>query len=187
MLVKNENFFIYIKNDNISILIISKKDVLKQNYRNNRLQIDKELENLDNNRLQIDKERKNLDNKKSHHIHINNYLQIQKKLNILYIEKDILNNYALGHSKEKLTKEQYEEYTTNGVNIGSFCYLATEKDKNNTCAICTSDFEIEEEILILHCKHMYHTNCINEWILHKPNCPYCRCIVKTIKEECVLS
>ena len=43
MLVKNENFFIYIKNDKMSILIISKKDVLKQNYRNNRLQIDKEL------------------------------------------------------------------------------------------------------------------------------------------------
>jgi hypothetical protein len=155
----------------MSILIISKKDVLKQNYRNNRLQIDKELENLDN-------------NKKSHHI---NYLQIQKKLNILYREKDILNNYALGHSKEKLTKEEYEEYTTNGINIGSFCYLATEKEKNNTCAICTSEFEIEEEILILHCKHIYHTNCINEWILHKPNCPYCRCIVKTIQEECVLS
>ena len=96
MLVKNENFFIYIKNDKMSILIISKKDVLKQNYRNNRLQIDKELENLDNNRLQIDKERKNLDNKKSHHIHINNYLQIYPYISGLFgislFNKELINN-----------------------------------------------------------------------------------------------
>jgi hypothetical protein len=171
----------------MSILIISKKDVLVQKYRRNRLQIDEELNKQHYNILQKKRERENNEPLKGSREQFDNFLQIHDKLQILYAEKNLLNNYALGHSKEKLTKEQYEEYTTNGKNIGSFCYLATTSEQNNTCAICTSDFEIDEEILILHCKHIYHTNCINEWILHNPNCPYCRCDVKTIKDECVLS
>jgi len=150
----------------MSIVTISNKDITIAKYRHNK--------------LQISEEQKKYKNVKT----VNDFLDINKKLEILNNKKELLNNYALGHSKDKLTKKQYEEFTTNGLNIGSFSYLVTDEEKNNTCVICSLDLEINEEILILHCKHMYHTNCISKWVLLNPTCPYCRCIVNTHKQEC---
>ena len=150
----------------MSIVTISNKDIIIANYRYNRLQISIE-----------EKKYKNVKT-------VNDFLDINKKLEILNKKKELLNNYAAAHSKDKLTKKQYEEFTSNGLNIGSFYYLVTNEEKNNTCVICTLNFEINEEILILHCKHMYHTKCITKWVLHNPTCPYCRCIINTHKQEC---
>ena len=54
-------------------------------------------------------------------------MDINKKLEILNKKKELLNNYAAAHSKDKLTKKQYEEFTSNGLNIGSFYYLVTNE------------------------------------------------------------
>ena len=47
-------------------------------------------------------------------------------------------------------------------------------DKNNHCSICLEDFNSEKEIVFLDCKHIYHMECIIEWINKDPSCPLCR-------------
>lgn len=47
-------------------------------------------------------------------------------------------------------------------------------DSDKTCSICLEDFCSEKEIIILDCKHIYHSDCIIEWINKDTSCPLCR-------------
>ena len=47
-------------------------------------------------------------------------------------------------------------------------------DENSSCSICLDDFNSTTEILFLDCKHIYHSQCILEWITKDPSCPLCR-------------
>ena len=49
-----------------------------------------------------------------------------------------------------------------------------EVDKSSTCSICLEEFNSEKEIAFLDCKHIYHMECIIEWINKEPSCPLCR-------------
>nr|XP_019011765.1 uncharacterized protein I206_03871 [Kwoniella pini CBS 10737]OCF50546.1 hypothetical protein I206_03871 [Kwoniella pini CBS 10737] len=43
------------------------------------------------------------------------------------------------------------------------------------CLICLSDYEPEEECRILNCKHGYHKECVDQWLIKGRNsCPACR-------------
>jgi hypothetical protein len=51
---------------------------------------------------------------------------------------------------------------------------ATTNLVQEKCAICTSEFEIDENVTFLTCSHVLHTECIDEWIMYKSECPICR-------------
>lgn len=42
------------------------------------------------------------------------------------------------------------------------------------CAICLDNYNIGDKISILSCDHYYHTECLNEWLKKKEECPLCR-------------
>jgi len=42
------------------------------------------------------------------------------------------------------------------------------------CVICLSDFEIEEKVSALPCCHTFHTNCLDNWLKQKRECPVCK-------------
>jgi hypothetical protein len=43
------------------------------------------------------------------------------------------------------------------------------------CPICLDDMmERVDELLKLKCPHIYHMNCILEWLENKTSCPVCR-------------
>ena len=68
--------------------------------------------------------------------------------------------------------------------------VAAKKSKNkkeltDTCCICICDFGDEEILLVTRCEHIFHKQCIQQWINHKlniasresiesPVCPSCR-------------
>ena len=47
-------------------------------------------------------------------------------------------------------------------------------DKSSSCSICLEEFNSEKEIAFLDCKHVYHMDCIIEWIKKEVSCPLCR-------------
>ena len=44
------------------------------------------------------------------------------------------------------------------------------------CCICQEDFVVGSRVSELLCKHLFHPNCINPWIIERGNttCPKCR-------------
>lgn len=81
-----------------------------------------------------------------------------------------------------------------GVNYGSFGRIdeAEESDEEEKkeihftpskytknqivkeCSICIVDFDTDDEVVELNCKHIFHLSCITEWCQRKPDCPNCR-------------
>ncbi|KAL5730758.1 hypothetical protein ACHQM5_003550 [Ranunculus cassubicifolius] len=46
---------------------------------------------------------------------------------------------------------------------------------NMACSICLQDFEIGDDLRRLpKCRHSYHCNCIDRWLLIQGSCPICR-------------
>ena len=68
---------------------------------------------------------------------------------------------AKEESKEEDAKEENKE-------------SAEEEEKNKECSICLIDFENNDEVVLLKCKHLFHHSCIIEWAHHKKDCPNCR-------------
>ncbi|KAE8668299.1 E3 ubiquitin ligase BIG BROTHER-related [Hibiscus syriacus] len=44
---------------------------------------------------------------------------------------------------------------------------------NDSCVICRVDYEDDDSLTILSCKHSYHPECINNWLKINKVCPVC--------------
>ncbi|KAK8947379.1 E3 ubiquitin ligase BIG BROTHER-related [Platanthera zijinensis] len=65
--------------------------------------------------------------------------------------------------------------------LPSVCYKASNRDDCNSdqCVICRLDFEDGDSLVVLSCKHKYHTECINKWLQINKICPVCSTEVST--------
>ncbi|CAD8069872.1 unnamed protein product [Paramecium sonneborni] len=45
---------------------------------------------------------------------------------------------------------------------------------NRQCSICCNQFEKDELIIQLPCKHIYHKFCVESWLQNSTKCPNCR-------------
>ena len=55
--------------------------------------------------------------------------------------------------------------------------MAEGKDENDSsvkCLVCQFPFEDGEQIRILPCQHHFHNSCVDQWLMQKDHCPYCR-------------
>lgn len=53
------------------------------------------------------------------------------------------------------------------------------KENEKVCSICLNEFQDEEIVSKLpECKHIFHKECIREWLLRNHICPFCRNDVK---------
>ena len=50
----------------------------------------------------------------------------------------------------------------------------TENEERQMCSVCKFEFEEQEEVTVLPCKHRYHKACIFGWFDHEKTCPICR-------------
>ncbi|KAL3509251.1 hypothetical protein ACH5RR_028652 [Cinchona calisaya] len=48
------------------------------------------------------------------------------------------------------------------------------KEVEEICVVCQSEYEDEEELGILGCRHEYHASCITRWLMTKNVCPVCK-------------
>ena len=77
-----------------------------------------------------------------------------------------------------LLGSMYEEEV--GVSEDVFQKLDREKYSNalglstDNCVICMEDFEMDLEIVVLPCKHGFHTDCIASWLKKSELCPLCK-------------
>jgi hypothetical protein len=87
-----------------------------------------------------------------------------------YLIKNYIARYNLLLSKFKVQKElieiTYEQFLLNNI----------DKKDVDICIICTENFESKDKIVQLKCNtsHIFHFDCIRQWINKKPICPICR-------------
>jgi len=87
-------------------------------------------------------------------IHINSisYTEhIQEVVNNKYVKKDVTNIIS------KFKSKKYKG-----------------DDNKHQCSVCLENIKKDEKITKLDCKHIFHTDCINEWISRDNTCPCCR-------------
>ena len=51
-------------------------------------------------------------------------------------------------------------------------------EENKKCVICYEDFKNNDSAIFLPCFHVFHSNCIKEWLSKKDICPCCKINVK---------
>jgi len=117
--------------------------------------------------------------------------------NIAYIEEyarpQNLRNYqeTLDINPDTMTYEQLLELeermgnVSKGLNKKDLDKIPLIKfnsiEENNgliKCTVCQFEFNIGDDLRKLRCSHVYHKNCVDEWLLNEKKCPICNIEVK---------
>ena len=82
---------------------------------------------------------------------------------------NFIDNLNFEDVKVSLSEEQINQLLTIIVNKDN------KDNYTNPCSICLEEYNINDKLLELKCKHYYHYNCIYPWISRESTkCPSCR-------------
>ena len=120
-----------------------------------------------------------IENKRQHLEEMNqnkkSRLTLKNKNDINNLEKEFKNNY------EKYVEQYKNDYLKNkGITKKQFDKLPKVKynkekySENYQCIICMEEFEKNEKVTLLPCDHIFHSNCIEQWLLKQRSCPFCK-------------
>ncbi|XP_047320710.1 E3 ubiquitin-protein ligase RNF181-like [Impatiens glandulifera] len=75
--------------------------------------------------------------------------------------------------------KQFSSSTTSAAEktllVSQMATLPSDESVAAVCSVCMDGFDEEGSGKITRCGHMYHGNCIIEWLSQKDSCPICRC------------
>lgn len=56
---------------------------------------------------------------------------------------------------------------------------STDDDESEKCTICLCQFEVENDVRRLPCMHLFHLDCVDQWLVTNKHCPICRVDIET--------
>ena len=107
----------------------------------------------------------------------NFFLQrIQRELELSRLEDEQMNQALLE------SRELFDETDTTVKNDSAILSQESQrystikiKDKRKqVCCICMENFSCNQQVYFLPCKHIFHADCLSEWVQYKNECPTCR-------------
>jgi len=105
---------------------------------------------------------------------------IQNHINLISRLRELLNENIGLELNENIQEDV--KITVNETAINNLPIIIVEKDIEENCSICMEQFKKENKLIKLDCKHMFHINCIKEYLLNYDyKCPLCRCDVGSHK------
>lgn len=73
----------------------------------------------------------------------------------------------VGKVNKGLNKKQFDD-------IKLIKYNKYVNKENYQCIICMEEFQENEIVKLLPCKHIFHSNCIKQWLMKEKTCPFCK-------------
>lgn len=61
--------------------------------------------------------------------------------------------------------------------------VAVRDNEKPACAVCKDEFSIGDGALRLPCAHLYHEDCVVQWLKNTGTCPICRKVVEQPASE----
>ena len=99
------------------------------------------------------------------------FYQILNIINVVFPNFDHLENVKNTVIKEELDKLQ-------------IVYFSELKTDEKECSICLDTFEPDSKIRLIDCKHVFHSDCLDIWLLqHDYKCPHCREKIANYKSD----
>jgi len=77
----------------------------------------------------------------------------------------------VGNVSKGLNSQQFE-------NLPITKYKKEKYSENFQCIICMEEFNEKEKVKLLPCGHIFHPNCIKEWLMKQKSCPFCKSEIK---------
>jgi hypothetical protein len=74
----------------------------------------------------------------------------------------------------RMRRQQYSSLTVDKINKIIPTRRCEASDQGKNCTICLEDFNLGEHIRSLTCNHIYHKDCIDDWLTRNNSCPVCR-------------
>ena len=50
----------------------------------------------------------------------------------------------------------------------------TQEYSGECCTICLEDFTVGDHLRKMNCDHIFHKDCIDDWLIRNNSCPICR-------------
>ena len=91
--------------------------------------------------------------------------QIMKEICASSDEHGVMNKIFEGKDKNLNMKNKIEQIKQ--------VYYKTNKFDNFECSICFDIFKENELLKQLNCKHIFHKECLSQWLLNENKCPAC--------------
>ena len=91
-------------------------------------------------------------------IDINNSGQMMNSMN------DMINNVNNGVDPNIL----------NNLEVTRIGDISKLNEENKKCIICLENFKEGDEGIFLPCFHLFHKDCVNEWLKSHNDCPVCK-------------
>ncbi|XP_046397529.1 mucin-5AC-like isoform X2 [Ischnura elegans] len=95
------------------------------------------------------------------------------------LEELVLLRRRLAHLNRGATQETIERFTF--PHSYKKVKRSTDDLEDNTekCTICLSEFEENENVRRLPCMHLFHIDCVDQWLSSNKRCPICRVDIET--------
>ena len=119
-------------------------------------QFEKELSNLKKKNKESSNEYNNYK--------FNNYYS-EKESAILAVENQIINELCNNQDIDLVERLPGVIFKTNYLN-------------ESNCGICRDDFQDGETVKVLKCQHLFHRECLGQWLISNKKCPICEKVIK---------
>ena len=185
--INRSNNHNYISNTNEPIINKNYDNIINQD--NNDVNNDSFNESIDN--IFID------ENNNSNNIFINinnNNLNNNERFNNRHRGYSLLENsneffpYLLGRRSNNLFENNFEyepikDNILNKLPESKIIDIKKLNEENKRCTICLEDFKYNDIVIYLPCFHIFHKNCIINWIKKNAVCPLCKYNINNIKDQ----
>ena len=176
--LENQIKLIKLENDLLMDKIREKENILR-NYKKKCMKQKSKIDELKYKIKELNEKEKNNSIKKENNINHND--AFEESLALKAVEQQILDEIKKNASKLKYSDDSYN----NNINNDYLLILDNIKTVkfniyNSTfyqCGICMDSFKHDENIKQLACDHIFHKECLNQWLQSKKNCPLCEKII----------